>query len=234
MALDLSRVRVVVFDVDGTLYRQGPVRRAMALRLLRAHLVRPVAGARTFRVLASYRSAQERMRADGFRGDVAGAQIALAAERSGATTSVVERDVRAWLETSPLDVVARHARSGLVDVLDALQGRGCRLSVVSDYPADAKLSALGIADRFEAVISAQDTDVGAFKPQPRGIEVALERLNEVPEHALFVGDRPEVDAAAANAAGVPCVIVGGSNRASGESFLHVKSFSHLCSLMESM
>jgi len=37
----------VVFDVDGTLYRQGSLRRAMALRLALAHLFRPVLGLST-------------------------------------------------------------------------------------------------------------------------------------------------------------------------------------------
>ena len=43
----------VVFDVDGTLYRLRALRRAMALRLVRAHLHRPLAGVTTMRILSA-------------------------------------------------------------------------------------------------------------------------------------------------------------------------------------
>ena len=57
---------------------------------------------------------------------------------------------------------------------------GLRLGVVSDYPARRKLDALGIADRFDAVVSAQDERVRSFKPNPRGILVALRRPRRRP------------------------------------------------------
>ena len=54
--------------------------------------------------------------------------------------------------------------------------RGTKLGALSDYPAVAKLEALGIADRFDVVLSAQDPRVHAFKPNPKGLLVALEAL----------------------------------------------------------
>ena len=69
--------------------------------------------------------------------------------------------------------------------------------MLSDYQAMPKLRALGIADLFDEVLSAQDPDIGVFKPDPRGLEVALQRLDVRPAEALYVGDRVEVDAIAA-------------------------------------
>ena len=40
----VGAARAVLFDVDGTLYRQGPVRRAMMTQLVRAYLSKPSAG----------------------------------------------------------------------------------------------------------------------------------------------------------------------------------------------
>ena len=46
-------VKAVIFDVDGTLYRQRPLRRAMAVRLVAGHLLHPIRGMRTARILAA-------------------------------------------------------------------------------------------------------------------------------------------------------------------------------------
>ena len=58
----MSRFKAVIFDLDGTLYRPETLRRAMLLRLLHAHAVRPLRGLRTARVLRAYRNAQEHLR----------------------------------------------------------------------------------------------------------------------------------------------------------------------------
>src|SRR3954468_16033386 len=79
---DRARLKAIVFDVDGTLYRQGPLRRAMALRLLRTHVTRPAHGWRTLRALSAYRKAQEHLRTGAASADLAEAQLRMACERT--------------------------------------------------------------------------------------------------------------------------------------------------------
>lgn len=201
-----ARVKAVVFDVDGTLYLQGPVRRAMLLRLLRAAAVNPVAGWRTLRTLSAYRRAQEHLRTD-FSGDVAAAQIALVCERTGGDPAAVVACIERWMEQEPLTLLRQFRAAGVVECLQACQAHGLRLAVLSDYPADAKLRALGLADLFDVVLCAQSPEIGAFKPHPRGLQVAVQRLGVDRDECLYVGDRADVDAAAAAAAGIPAVIV---------------------------
>jgi phosphoglycolate phosphatase-like HAD superfamily hydrolase len=74
--------------------------------------------------------------------------------------------------------------------------------------------------------------VAAFKPNPRGILVALERLGVAPGEALYVGDRAEVDAAAARAAGVACAILSGLKAAPDAAYLAVASFAELAHRIE--
>ena len=103
---------------------------------------------------------------------------------------------------------------------------GIRLGALSDYPADAKLQALGIRDQFEVVLSAQSPEVGVFKPHPGGLEAVLDRMRVSVNQALYVGDREEVDAAAAEAAGLACAIL--TTRAGGtETCTRVKDYSVL-------
>ncbi|MET0579019.1 MAG: HAD family hydrolase [Ilumatobacteraceae bacterium] len=209
----LDGARAVLFDVDGTLYRQGPVRRSMVARLVRAHLTRPATGLTVMRVISAYRTAQETLREEGFEGDVTDAQLAMAAARTGLDTDAVREVVERWMEVEPLGAVAVSGRSGLVELLDELGRRGTKLGALSDYPAAAKLEALGIADRFAVVLSAQDPRVQAFKPNPKGLRIALEALEVEPSAAVYVGDRAEVDEVAAAAVPMRCVLVGGSRRA---------------------
>ena len=74
----------LIFDVDGTLYDQTPVRRGMIWRLLRAHLRRPAQGLTTFHALRAYRKAQEFMRTVSLAGEnLSDAQIRLASKWTG-------------------------------------------------------------------------------------------------------------------------------------------------------
>jgi putative hydrolase of the HAD superfamily len=221
----------VVFDVDGTLYRQGALRRAMALRLVRAHLHRPLAGLTTMRILSAYRRGQEALRDAPASGDIAQAQLRFASRATGATPADVQATVSRWMEEAPLDLLGRNARPGMQAFVRELRGRGIRLGVLSDYPADAKLEALGVGGLFDSVLCAQSPDVGVFKPDPRGILVSLDRLGVAPADALYVGDRPEVDAAAARAAGVACAILTSEGATHGSAFLAVPSFAVLSQLI---
>lgn len=69
----------------------------------------------------------------------------------------------------------------------------------------SRLAASGIAPFFETVVTSQGC--GFAKPDPRILQVALDALRISPRHALYVGDDPAVDGAAARAAGVPFVWV---------------------------
>jgi FMN phosphatase YigB (HAD superfamily) len=85
------------------------------------------------------------------------------------------------------------------------------------------------------VLCAQEPEIGVFKPDPRGLEVALQRLAVTAPEALYVGDRAEVDAVAATAAGVRCAILKKRGSVStGESFLEITGFSELQSWLETV
>lgn len=207
-------LKALVFDVDGTLYRQSSVRLAMARRLLWACLARPREGASTLRALRAYRRAQELLRNsnNGSADDLAHRQVALAADIAREDPGFVAACVARWMEQRPLDLLARARRPGLLEFLEAAKRRRLRLAVFSDYPARAKLEALGIDRLFDVVVSAQDPDVQEFKPSPRGLHLTLARLGVSHRETIYVGDRADVDVRAASRAGMACVIIGGRGR----------------------
>ena len=210
--LESAQLKALIFDLDGTLYRQDSLRRAMAVRLVRAHLGRPRLGMRTARVLTAYRQAQERLRdfqsVSSYSGDLVAAQLQLTCEQTQAPPDFVSGCVSRWMETEPLPLLASRIQPGVVDLLSAARARGLKLAVLSDYPAEAKLRALGVDGWFDLVLSAQSPQVGVFKPHPRGIQVALDLFGLSPCQCAYIGDRADVDGAAAEAAGVYPYILG--------------------------
>jgi len=180
----------------------------MLVKLLREVVLHPRSAVATFQCLRAYRRAQELLRAAEVQGSLAAAQLRLACEHSGRPEQVMVECVARWMEREPLPLLEGLVHPSLPRFLTEAQGRGIRLGVLSDYPASAKLDAMRLTGFFDVVISAQDPAVNRFKPHPSGLSEILRRLGTRPSDSLYVGDRDDVDATAAHAAGMPCVIVG--------------------------
>jgi phosphoglycolate phosphatase/putative hydrolase of the HAD superfamily len=136
------------------------------------------------------------------------------------------------MEQEPLPILARYVRPGLVEFLIACRQRGLRLAVLSDYPAEAKLAALGLDGMFDAVLAAQSAEIGAFKPDPRGLLAIAHRLSAQPLECVYIGDRVEVDAAAAEAAGMACYIIERPANRSMGTWTPVAGFAELQAMLE--
>lgn len=225
-------VCAVLFDLDGTLYRQRPLRTLMALELATLALRSPLQAPVTWRVLSEFRRAQEALRGQPTERGAAVEQLQLTARRTGLSVDQVETLVAEWMIERPLKYMARCRADGLERLLDFLSRRGIRLGVFSDYPPELKLKALGIAGRFSVLVCSADPDVGMFKPHPRGFLVAAARWQIDPSEILVVGDRPDADAAGARAAGMPCVIIGGHHDGQSHDFVSLDSLERLRDVLD--
>jgi putative hydrolase of the HAD superfamily len=90
----------------------------------------------------------------------------------------------------------------VLPVLDALAAshRHAVLSNSSIHVQDRKLRALGVYDRFEAVLCA--AELGVSKPEAGAFHAACEALELAPEQVAYVGDHPEIDGRGAAEAGL--------------------------------
>jgi HAD superfamily hydrolase (TIGR01549 family) len=201
-----NRVYGVLFDVDGTLYRQQPLRRLMALELLASMLRAPIAAPRRIRALGVYRRAHESLRRSGSQ-DIAAAQIAAAAVATRLPADSIRALVEEWMHERPLKHLRRLKATGLDELVARLESASVRIGVLSDYPAGKKLQALGLADRFWPVLCSTDPAIDALKPHPRGFLRACEQWSLAPAEVLMVGDRADADAAGASACGMACVLI---------------------------
>jgi HAD superfamily hydrolase (TIGR01509 family) len=201
-------VRGVVFDVDGTLYSQPALRLRMVMRLLASAALRPKKLMAEWKMVSRFRVAQEILRRRGNQSpDLAREQLRMAVRKGGLDEEKVLNTVLYWMETVPLDHIPACARRNLPLLIEGLRRSGLKIGVFSDYPCEKKLRALGILPLVDAALCSTDESVGAFKPHPAGFRAAAERLGLDPAEVLYVGDRVEVDAEGAKAAGMKAAIV---------------------------
>ena len=199
--LDWTTIDLVVFDVDGTLYDQRQLRLGMLRQLVR-HTWQ-TRSLDTLRTLRTFRRVREAL------GEQAGAdfmalQYADTARRHGKTPAAVRALTDEWMEQRPLPLLAACRYAHVADVFAGLRASGKRIAAFSDYPAPAKLAALGLA--ADVVVCATDADIARLKPDPAGLLAILRQTRVAPERALMIGDRFDRDAAAAGRAGMRALI----------------------------
>jgi len=199
--VDWADIELVVFDVDGTLYNQRSMRMRMARDVV-VHAAR-TRSMELISVLRTYRRVREQL-ADDEAEDFEPALIAQTSAIECCPPETVRMMADDWIEERPLSYLARCRYPGLQDLFSAFRRRKKIIGIFSDYPADAKLAALGLS--ADLVISARDDRVRILKPHPRGLQVLLSEAGVKPQSALLIGDRPDRDGFCAQRAGLRALI----------------------------
>src|SRR3546814_19598575 len=73
----------------------------------------------------------------------------------------------------PLPLLMKARFPGVERLFHAIRASGRGIGVLSDYPAVAKLEALGLAADF--IVAAADDGVGVMQPSPAGLIHLMER-----------------------------------------------------------
>jgi HAD superfamily hydrolase (TIGR01549 family) len=197
--INWDTIRLVVFDVDGTLYNQ----KALRLRMLKDLVGHTIAtrSLETLRTLRIYRKIRETIgdrEVDGFDSVL----IARTAQEAGAEKAKVQSLVREWIEQRPLAHIRACRYPQVAELFAALKRRNKIIGIFSDYPAVEKLRAMDL--HADIVVSA--IDVGILKPSPRGLAVIMARAGVGPQETVLIGDRTERDGEAALRAGAASLI----------------------------
>ncbi|MFZ3354937.1 MAG: HAD family hydrolase [Xanthobacteraceae bacterium] len=198
---DWAGVRLVAFDVDGTLYSQPRLRLRIAREMLIDAVMRQSLEAVT--IVRAYRQIRERM-AEREVADYEGALILETARAARQLPERVRGIVGEWMERRPLRHLAACRYPGVLELFAGLRGNGKVIGIFSDYPAQAKLEALGL--RADYIVSAADSGVGILKPNSRGLEVLMAAAGATARQTVLIGDRADRDGAAAGRIGVRSLI----------------------------
>ena len=201
--INWSRIRAVIFDVDGTLYEQARLRRKMLVDLVSHYALRPW---QLEEMMILQRFRKEREKRHGYAGgNLEEAQYQWCADNTRHAVPKIKKVVDRWMFKHPNQYLPNCTYPGTKAFFDLLQTKGIKIGIYSDYKAHDKLTAMGL--RADIVVSSTDAEVDRLKPDPRGLLYLAEQLNLTPAECLFIGDRPELDGECAEQAGMPYLIV---------------------------
>lgn len=179
-----AAVRAVLFDLDGTLIDSRELILASYRHTMAVHLASVPPDEAWLRTMGTPLAVQLR----DFARDEEQATAMLATYREH-NARIHDRLVRSF--------------GGVAETLRRLRERGFRLAVVTSKlgeSAERGLQACGLSPEwFDALVTASDPV--PHKPDPAPVRLALDRLDESPGRALFVGDSVW-DLRAGRAAGV--------------------------------
>lgn len=235
------QIRAILLDIDGTLYHQQSLRGLMAVELSTAPLALGSIhkALRVWQILKYFREGREALRAmEDPSAPLARLQYSLVAERVCVAPREVEMVVREWMYCRPLKYLKICRRRAMKEFFQLAADRGIRTGVFSDYPVREKLQGLGIHAPLTVELCATDPEINAFKPNPKGFLYACHLWNLDPQEVLYVGDRHDVDARGANAAGMPCVIFSrraspGFDASAKTEYRLITNFRGLCNVIHS-
>jgi len=196
-------VRLVTWDVDGTLYSTRRVAWRLLDAVVRSHLRGRGSAARAeLGALRRYQRLTEAHRATGG---------ALGEEHRRIDRQALLRLEERWYRPA---IARTGPRPGAREALAFVRGREIPQVASSDYLADYKLEALGLAGFFAATYAGET--LGFVKPSPRGFERIATDFGIPTAAVLHIGDRPDTDGAAAAAAGCRALILGRDFRSFSE------------------
>lgn len=201
--IDWDTIKVVIFDVDGTLYTQSRLRKRMAYALLAHYSVRPWQ-LQDMMILRHFRAEREKRTGDA-GGDLENAQYAWCARKGNYSLDRVKRVVNQWMFTFPNQYLATCTYPGTQSFFAKLRSMNIKVAIYSDYKAHDKLEAMGL--KADLIVSSTDPEIDRLKPDPKGLLYIANKFGVVPQECLFIGDRQELDGECAINANMPYLIV---------------------------
>jgi putative hydrolase of the HAD superfamily len=205
------KLGAVAFDLDGTLYPNY----RLNFRLIPFAL-------REFPLLLAFGRARNRLRGKGCRREapLAGedyydAQARLTAEYLGCKDPAGMREkldrliYRGWVPHFRRIRLYPHVR----ETLDRLRRGGLKLALLSDFPPEEKLAALGLEGIWDLVLCSEA--IGALKPDPLSFDCLVRGLGMEASRILYVGNSLAYDVRGAVNAGLRAAYISPWGRLSG-------------------
>ncbi|MGN1313935.1 MAG: HAD family hydrolase [Lachnospiraceae bacterium] len=200
----LTQYKLIIWDLDGTLYYQKPFRKKMIEVILKELVFKPSRW-KEARVILCYRRLREKWDPSDSEEDLEMRQYAACGAKCGLMKEQIKEIVTFWMHEAPLKYLKAYRDEEAALLIGRLRKKGILNVVYSDYPTKDKLRALEIV--VDGQYCSADPDISSMKPNPKGIQVILKKLKIKAEDTLMIGDRIEKDAEAAKAAGVDYLIL---------------------------
>jgi HAD superfamily hydrolase (TIGR01549 family) len=168
--------KAYILDMDGTLYRQMPVRFCMAASLA-AYYVRRLNLLHEVSEIRRFRRAIE-----------------------NGVLKAADGAVKYWMEEAPLKYIRLFRNKKLLSFIKAQKRRGAVIVVYSDHPAAEKCKALNLVPDY--IFCALDKEINCLKPDSRGLGYIVSLLGLSVKDILYIGDRYKKDGLCAASVGI--------------------------------
>ena len=188
--------KIAIFDLDGTLYRQLPVRITMTLKLL-LYVLRHPSKWRLIYGIYCFRALREDEK---YRKTSTMRQVHDAAIRSSSDEGELHEAVDKWLMKVPLEILPRYRNGKVIDLFNELANKGYKTVVYSDYPVEDKLKALNVCPDY--IFYPSEESFWELKPSKYAMDHILNVTNANPEESIYIGDRWEKDGRSAELCGI--------------------------------
>ncbi len=203
VSIDWSSIRVVIFDVDGTLYNQTTLRDKMKFALLKHYMLRPWRYV-DLRIISVFRKERDKL-SHGDYSNLEEAQFEVCARKTGYPIERVKQVIRYWMFNYPLRFLDHCKYPGVVNFFEHLKEIGINTAIYSDFEAVEKLNSMGI--QADLVLSSTDSKIDSLKPNPKALLHIARYFDVRPDQCLFIGDRDELDGQCARNAKMPYLIL---------------------------
>ena len=200
--INWGNIKLLIFDVDGTLYDQQKLRRRMFLSLFLHYLPRPHK-LEELRILKSFRKEREKNRGRQ-AGNLEHDQYEWCRIQTGADTTQIRTTVTYWMHEYPLRFLAAYVFPGIPELFNGSRQLQLPVAVLSDYPAEEKLRSMGLT--ADLVVSSTHPGINSLKPDPQGLLYIARHFKLKTQQCLYIGDRYDTDHEAARRADMNCVI----------------------------
>ena len=187
-----------IFDFDGTLFNNLPVRIFMAIWLIIYYLPRPLKWKELF-ILRDYRRLREKL----FAAEAENChelQLKNLSERYKVSTQEIWNIINLWTIEKPKFLIKKFQRKKLIAAIKKFQAEGKIIVIYSDNPVAEKVKALDFVPNF--YFWSDDDLIKCMKPNPQGLNNIVKFLKLDREEILYIGDRDDRDGACAKNAGV--------------------------------
>jgi putative hydrolase of the HAD superfamily len=207
-----TRLRAIFLDALGTL---------VALEPPWEHLAAALGIDADERLVRAFRAEMSYYRAHSHEGRDASSLADLRTRCAGILSSELGREIP--VETM-MAAIRFHAFGDAAPALTALRRRDLVLVCVSNWDCSlpSVLERCGLGGALDGVVTS--AEVGARKPDPAIFVPALQLARCRAEEALHVGDTVEEDVAAAEAAGIPALLLGRDGQGDISSLAEIERF----------
>lgn len=186
----------VIFDIDGTLYAQTPVRICMFIELLFFYTTFKI-DRQQILVLRFFRNKYEHLSSNKHK-----FAYDLSVDETAKKFNIRPQDVlkitEEWLIDRPLKYIKRFRSAGVETTFQKLADLGIKVAVLSNYPTEKKIVALKLSPDIQ--VSPSSAKLRYVKPHSNGIEIILAEFDLKANNLLLIGDRIDHDGECASMA----------------------------------